>query len=282
MNLETIIKILRQMAFDAQGESGEVRDFNYSEFRQLLGKEKLIPGQQAPLNMRLDLLESFMNKNSSNLGQADTDHLQGTPGTLTIVDLTDPCVDSDSACCLFNVCLSVFLAQADAAKIVALDEAHNYMTDLSAPGMEFTESLVSSIRQQRHQGVRVVVATQEPSINTRLLDLCNITMVHRCTSPDWFNVLKQHLGALFLQRRGDNMAAGAEETRVGEEVSEGGYSLFRKIMRLELGQSLLFCPSAVTGIEQNIRLLRMHDSHAIFQTRQRVTADGGRDRLAGA
>ncbi|KAI0568538.1 hypothetical protein Alg215_12127, partial [Pyrenophora tritici-repentis] len=112
--------------------------------------------------------------------------------------LTDPVIDADSACVLFDICLSVFIQQTQCGKIVALDEAHNYMTEGSGAAKAFTEKLLRTVREQRHQAVRVVIATQEPSINTQLLDLCSITMVHRCTSPAWFNVLKRHVAALYL------------------------------------------------------------------------------------
>ena len=68
------------------------------------------------------------------------------------------------------------------------------MTEGSGAAQSFTEKLLRTVREQR----RVVIATQQPSINTQLLDLCSITMVHRCTSPAWFKVLKQHVAALYL------------------------------------------------------------------------------------
>jgi DNA helicase HerA-like ATPase len=145
------------------------------------------------------------------------DFLRGEPGILTIVDLTDPVVDPDAACVLFDICLSIFVSQTPCGKIIALDEAHNYMGETNAAAAQFTERLLQTIREQRHQGARVVIATQEPSINPRLLDLCNITMVHRCTSPAWFAVLKAHIAAL---RGMDDQA------------------VFEQIVRLKVGESL--------------------------------------------
>jgi len=59
-----------------------------------------------------------------------------------------------------------------------------------------TNTLLSSIRLQRHLGTRVFISTQEPTISPKLLDLCSITVVHRFTSPDWLRELRSHLAAL--------------------------------------------------------------------------------------
>ena len=85
------------------------------------------------------------------------------------------------------------------------------------------------MREQRHQAVRVVITTQEPSINTQLLDLCSITMVHRCTSPAWFNVLRQHFAALYLNL--PTSSANAREIDDGiAELSRDDKALFQEIV----------------------------------------------------
>lgn len=49
-------------------------------------------------------------------------------GKLTIVDLSCPCVPAQTACSLFNICLSLFLEQeSKIGRVVALDEAHKFM-----------------------------------------------------------------------------------------------------------------------------------------------------------
>jgi hypothetical protein len=276
--MQTVTRILREMATATGGEA----QFDYQTFKWKLEETKLVKGQAAPLKMRLDLLESFMalDRWGKVIPNNDGDHLTGKPGTLTIVDLTDPVIDAESACALFNICHSVFMSQTKVGKIVALDEAHNYMTATSAQAKSFTETLTSSIRQQRHQGVRVVVATQEPSINPKLLDLCNITMVHRCSSPAWYQTLKEHIGGLYLQHK-DAWLANDSGTEAGAEVTTNDQAIFQKIMDLDLGESLLFCPSALIGVDRNGRVCKLGDRHVKFRTRRRITADGGRSRLAG-
>jgi hypothetical protein len=234
------------------------------------------------MNLRMALLESFMERSpiwpDRILDNAENDFLVGKEGEITIVDLTDPVIDADSACVLFDLCLSVFIEQTKTVqKIVVLDEAHNYLSEDSAATKAFTDNLLRKIREQRHLGVRTVIATQEPSINTQLLDLCSFTMVHRCTSPAWFKVLKQHIAALFLDS--PTFSDDSNETNGIAEPSQGEKAMFQQIVRLNLGESLLFCPSAAIGVaDQGIE--KMEGGYVKFKTRQRVTADGGENRTA--
>jgi hypothetical protein len=269
--------ILRKIAIKSQGLGA----FDYTTFKDELSATKFTSGQDGPMKLRLDLLESFMKRSeytSRILANTENDFLTGTPGSLTIVDLTDPVIDADSACVLFNICLSVFIQQTQCAKIVALDEAHNYMTEGSGTAKVFTEKLLQTVREQRHQAVRVVITTQEPSINTQLLDLCSITIVHRCTSPAWFNVLKKHVAALYL-----NLPTYSTKAReIGEGIAElpqGDKALFQEIVQLKLGESLLFCPTAAIAVA-GAGIEKMEGGYVKFKTRQRVTADGGKSRLA--
>lgn len=266
--------ILREMAIKSQG----LKAFDYTEFKMKLDEPEWARGQNGPMKLRIDLLESFMKRSSSGkvLANTENDFLKGTPGTLTIVDLTDPVIDPDASCALFDICLSVFIQQTQCGKIVALDEAHNYMTEDGSSAKAFTEKLLRTVREQRHQAVRVVVATQEPSINPQLMDLCSITMVHRCTSPAWFKVLKQHIAALYLNSQISSMAE--DEDREIEGFN-GDKALFSEIVKLRLGESLLFCPTAAVSVVGK-GIGRMEEGYVRFKTRRRVTADGGRSKLA--
>src|SRR6516165_6018968 len=91
------------MAVESQGASG----FNYSEFTMRLKAESFSRDQNMPLNMRLKLLESFMDLGADSKVR---DIFAHKPGSLTIVDLTDPFVDAATACVLFEICLALFLA----------------------------------------------------------------------------------------------------------------------------------------------------------------------------
>ncbi|KAF2741814.1 hypothetical protein M011DRAFT_514023 [Sporormia fimetaria CBS 119925] len=259
-----LMRILRTQATANDGNAV----FNYQAFKsELLDTGVLTDKQTGPLNIRIDLLESFLNL-QKNPGQ---DYIVGTPGSLTIIDLTDPVVDSDTACVLFDICLSIFVSQTTCSKIVALDEAHNYMSEgENAAVKAFTEKLLKTIREQRHQATRVVIATQEPGINTQLIDLCNITMVHRCNSPAWFAVLKKHVGALFVRGSGDG---NPDDERLTDK------ELYKKIVTLKVGESLLFCTTAAVDVVDG-EVVTMDATLRKFKTRKRITADGGVTKLA--
>ncbi|APA15326.1 hypothetical protein sscle_14g100960 [Sclerotinia sclerotiorum 1980 UF-70] len=68
------------------------------------------------------------------------------PGRLTIVDLLYPCITSEGACSLFNICLSIFLEQSlNVGRVIVLDEAHKYM-NTSAEASTLTNTLLSIVR----------------------------------------------------------------------------------------------------------------------------------------
>ena len=146
------------------------------------------------------------------------------------------------------------------------------MSDSSAANA-FTESLLTIIRQQRHLATRVIIATQEPTISPKLLDLSSMTIVHRFSSPSWLQALKTHL-------------AGVPND---DEASErNAAKIFDTIANLGTGQALLFSPSAILdmaddeegndGGEMKTRKLGLR--YVKMRVRKRLTADGGRSILA--
>lgn len=223
----------------------------------------------------------------------------------------------ETACSLFNICLSLFLEQSpQVGRVVALDEAHKFMTD-TAECQVLTESLLSNIRLQRHLGLRVIISTQEPTISPKLLDLCSVTIVHRFTSPDWLQSLKKHLAGASLSLlskgqhtpnglpNGDDKINGARSVR--ENPSDVAAELFGKIVALRRGEALLFCPSGIVGVrttaiktengspankdwsdtdegnvakERSPQLIKLSYGHLKIRVRGRITQDGGRSILA--
>lgn len=76
-----------------------------------------------------------------------------------------------------------------------LDEAHKYLTDHGSSS-RLTESLLSIIRQQRHENMRVLISTQEPTVvPSKFLELCSFIIAHRFQSPQWFKHLSRHVAA---------------------------------------------------------------------------------------
>lgn len=83
--LEIVRKILRSMA-NTESAAG----FDYSGFRRNLARENFSVGQTGPLNLRLEILESFMAVSKEEMMQ---DLWDAAPGSLVVVDLSDPFID---------------------------------------------------------------------------------------------------------------------------------------------------------------------------------------------
>ncbi|KAI4599519.1 hypothetical protein KJ359_001963 [Pestalotiopsis sp. 9143b] len=238
--LEVVMNIVRQMAMEGPG-------FAYHEFRRRLAKVKWAAGQEVPLKLRLQLLDTFLAPSAltetSRPAQADMDIWAFAPGSLTIVDLSDPFMASEDACSLFSICLSMFMEdRGTCGRVVAVDEAHKQFL--------------------AQTGTRVIIATQEPTLSPDLIDLCNATFVHRFLSPRWYEVLKKHLAAA---RDQEYRASG---------------SLLETIVTLRTGEALLFCPTAQLDLpvpgESTAVFTPLGNRYAKVQIRKRTTIDGGR------
>ena len=125
------------------------------------------------------------------------------------------------------------------------------MTAQSHEAAILTETMLSIIRQQRHLATRVIIATQEPTLSPSLLDLCNVTIVHRFNSPAWFKMLKNHL-------------AGAVITV--SESTKSAYTtdnIFGKIVCLRTGEALVFSPSSILDAYPVVNGLESADKRSI-------------------
>ncbi|KAI5781295.1 hypothetical protein EDC01DRAFT_710193 [Geopyxis carbonaria] len=249
--LGQVTKVLRDMA--ASSPSGGL---SYLDFLDRLDSLRLSSAQRGPLQQRLDLLESFLDLSSD----APPPHFQFPPGSLTIVDLSCPFVDESTACVLFNTLLGLYLeAPASAAgKLVAVDEAHKYLNTTTPASKLLTDQLLSIIRQQRHYGARVVVSTQEPTVSPKLMDLASATVVHRFSSPEWFEVLRKH---------------------ISKAAPDEGRALFESIVELGVGEAVVFAPSAVVAGEGG-EGRRLGPRGMRVKMRKRITWDGGKSVMA--
>lgn len=106
--------------------------------------------------------------------------------------------------------------------------------------------------------VRVIISTQEPTISTKLLDLCSVTIVHRFTSPDWLLALKKHLAGASKHTKADAdgalEATSSSDAGVRPLVLKGDdhmSALFSQIVSLRTGEALVFAPSAVIDVDYN-------------------------------
>lgn len=297
--LHVVNRILRDLRLEQQRTGSS---FQYAAFKRMIEAEPLTVAQRGPLIQRLDTLQSFMVKEQfeSHSYKAKPKTSQGRtgiswatqPGQLTIVDLSCPCVTAETACSLFNICLSLFLEQdASIGRVVALDEAHKYMQD-SAEAGTLTDQLLATIRLQRHLGTRVVISTQEPTISPKLLDLCSVTIVHRFTSPDWLHALQRHLAGAsavprLLEREdgGDGevtrLSQSIEMLRVDGKGQDTAMAVFDQIVRLRVGEALLFAPSAVLDVDEVSHVRKLNQGVLKIRVRGRITTDGGRSVMAG-
>ncbi|RKF60820.1 putative p-loop containing nucleoside triphosphate hydrolase [Erysiphe neolycopersici] len=281
--LHSINRILRELRLQQQTNDTQ---FNYSEFKSKVMSSGLTATQLAPLNQRLDTLESFMPKSQTTQNAWSRQNLLSKSqergnewtikgGTLTIVDLSCPCVTSEGACALFNMCVGLFLEQdTKIGRIVALDEAHKYMNS-TVEASTLTSTLLTSIRLQRHNGTRVFISTQEPTISPALLDLCSITIVHRFSSPEWLRCLRQHIAALNHDQLDFEEVDFDVTTKVnGDFRSMTQKQILAQIVKLDVGGALLFAPSAMIGSE------KLGIGYLHIKVRNRVSADGGKSIMA--
>jgi hypothetical protein len=150
----------------------------------------------------------------------------------------------------------------------------------SAEASVLTQTLLSTVRLQRHLGARIIISTQEPTISPALLDLSSVTIVHRFTSPEWLKTLERHLAGAaskLLKNKGDGEEDEKEKSSIAEKV-------FKEIVKLKVGEALLFSPSAVVGIESsgkgNEKLKRLGTGFVKIRVRSRLTTDGGKSVMA--
>ncbi len=110
--MSQVTRILREMATDGL-------EFSYHTFKYHLDQADLDRRQREFLSQRLDLLESFLDLKGN----------QTSPGfesgTVTIIDMSCPFVDANTACVLFKIAMEMYLrSNPGMGKIIALDEAH--------------------------------------------------------------------------------------------------------------------------------------------------------------
>ncbi|KAH7916101.1 hypothetical protein BJ138DRAFT_685652 [Hygrophoropsis aurantiaca] len=257
--IQGILSILRDL-----GEN-----YTYAEFMRRLDmkKESFNPAQLSGLEQRMAILEAFMEpKRHKRSGS------RFAAGQLTIIDLSDPFIDSASACGLFEIITRLFVrADVGTGKVLVVDEAHKYLSPTrSVSGL--TKALLTLTREQRHLAMRVIISTQEPTVVPPvLLDLCTVAILHRFSSPSWWEHLAKHVSA---------------------EIS--AEDAFDRVVRLQTGEAIVLAPSgygvfpdgpqppnSVGGANrpapsiQTPKLNQFGRRYILMKTRRRVTKDGG-------
>ncbi|KAH6915303.1 hypothetical protein BKA70DRAFT_1511736 [Coprinopsis sp. MPI-PUGE-AT-0042] len=268
--MQIVLSILREL--------GEAYDFK--KFMKKLDESKLKfnPAQLAGLEQRMSLLMSFLE--TDEIRKKYKDQARFEAGQLTIVDLSDPFLDEGAACGIFDIITRLFVrADVKTGKVLVVDEAHKYLASTGRSATTgLTKSLTRIIRQQRHLSMRVLISTQEPTVVPAvLLDLCSVTILHRFTSPAWWEHLIKHVSADFSKS-----------------------DAFDRVVKLQTGQALILAPAGLfyhtpkapksrdkdgKPSEKKVAPPEPHIAHIgrryiVMKTRKRVTADGGASLLA--
>ncbi|QGA21583.1 hypothetical protein EYB26_009294 [Talaromyces marneffei] len=220
--------------------------FDYYMFKKKLLGADLLPSQLEPLKQRLETLESFMPHQQVRLAQ----NSKKSKGK---------------------------------AQMKGSSWTPKYLKG-SIDSQNFTDTLLSTVRLQRHLGARILISTQEPTISSDLLSLCSITIVHKFSSPAWLRVLQGHVAAAALgtQPGGqvlDNTDEGSPKHQMSNKLS-----FMNQIVDLNVGEALLFAPGAILeskmeGVNpQGLR--RLGAGYMVVKIRERLTEDGGQSVLA--
>lgn len=119
------------------------------------------------------------------------------PGRLIIVDLRDEFIVKDEALGLFVIMLNIFSGvksfnDKPFNKFIVFDEAHKYMDN-----KDLTNNIVTAIREMRHKGVSIMIASQDPpSLPNEIIELSSIVIVHKFNSPQWLKHIQKSINQL--------------------------------------------------------------------------------------
>ncbi|MBA4496311.1 ATP-binding protein [Paenactinomyces guangxiensis] len=118
------------------------------------------------------------------------------PGRLIIVDLRDEYIEKDEALGLFVVMLQIFseakFENQPFNKLVVFDEAHKYIEN-----DDLVSELVEVVREMRHKGTSIMVASQDPpSVPISLIEFSTQIIMHKFNSPAWLKHIQKANAAL--------------------------------------------------------------------------------------
>jgi hypothetical protein len=164
------------------------RALSLTAIRQGIAGSQMTDSQRALATARLDLAERFIDDAASLRSLLHA-------GRVIVVDLRDEFVEKEEALGLFVTMLNVFagagLRDEPFNKLIVFDEAHKYM------GGALIGHVVEVIREMRHKGVSVVVASQDPvNVPQAVVELSSVVVLHRFNSPNWLKHIQKSLTAL--------------------------------------------------------------------------------------
>jgi hypothetical protein len=203
------------------------RDLSLDALKKAISRSDALNASQKRLaGTRVEFVEQFVAD-----GAGVSELVQ--PGRLLIVDVRDPWLERENALALFMVMLRL-CAQARTPdgrsfnKLIVFDEAHKYMASSSLTG-----AIVESVREMRHKGTTVVIASQDPpSLPREVLELSSVMIAHRFISPQWL----QHVAKVNEAFARSVTPAQMATLKAGEAFvwSVGGAQNFRSPQRVRM------------------------------------------------
>ena len=135
-------------------------------------------------DMRLDFAEQYIDDKLSVASLI-------RPGRMIVVDIRDEFIEKDEALGLFVVLLQIFseakYQDQTFNKLIVFDECHKY---IDSP--DLVKGLVETVREMRHKGTSVMIASQDPpSVPVELIQLSSQIILHKFNAPDWLKHIQK-------------------------------------------------------------------------------------------
>lgn len=162
------------------------KNLTLSNIRRGIEEEDFDDRSRKLLERRLGFVEDYIN---------DRVRIGTTlkPGRVVIVDIRDEFIEENEALGLFMVLLRIFsdvrFEGGFFNKMIVFDEAHKYMNDQA-----LMKNVVEVIREMRHKGVSMIVASQNPpSVPNEIIELSNLVVLHKFNAPLWLKHIQKTL-----------------------------------------------------------------------------------------
>ena len=162
-------------------------DPTMEKLEQKIREADFAPRQLQLIMARIDLLRDYVTDGPSIASNFK-------PGDLILLDLRQDFMDRDTALAFFTVLMEALSGAVDENgvkfnKAIVFDEAHKFMSK-SSP---IREQVGSAIKEMRHRGMWVLIATQDPScMSDEVTSLCTLTILHRLGDKRVLKWLQEH------------------------------------------------------------------------------------------
>lgn len=166
------------------------RTLNVASLKEAINESELLSKRDKTLATRRIRFASKYVKDVSYLSE----YLK--PSKLIIIDMRDEFIHKDQALGLFVTALDIFSSTNSSEnqfnKFIVFDEAHKYMDNKALTG-----NIVTAIREMRHKGVSILIASQDPpSLPNEIIELSSIVILHKFNSPQWLKHIQKSITQL--------------------------------------------------------------------------------------